>query len=130
MPTDDQEEPTPIPQIPTYEEPTHGLTGLLLGQLFAVERRLGKRIDESTDQLTGRWRDHGIEHTTLSAEIDRIATALENHLHQEEREKLIFDARVGPFKRLGLLVVREWRTVLIVGLVAADGVARVLGIGT
>lgn len=123
-----EDTPTPPEQPPivvTTGDPVT-IINVLLTQLGASERRIVKKIDDNADSAMRRWRSHDNEHEDLAKAVSDLARRFDIHLEAEERDQLIYDARVAPVKRLGLLLAREWRTILVAGLVVANFLNRAL----
>lgn len=104
------------------------IVNLVLVQMGELERRLGAKIDSNAASAMRRWEHHDQEHRTLSEAVGELKRQFDAHLQAERDEDLVMEARLGPVKRAGAWLVREWRTVAIAGLVVVDVVSQAVGI--
>lgn len=111
---------------------THGdqitLLSLVLAELGKVESRIAAKIDESAAFSAGKWRAHDVEHEELALVLKEVSVRLDAHLREEERQRIVFDAQMGPIKRLIKWTAHEWRTVGLAVLLLADLVGQVTGL--
>lgn len=101
---------------------TMSVLTLLLQQLGDAERRITKKIDDNAHAAAGRWKSHEEEHGELEASIRAIGERVTVLERDDERDQIIWDARVGPFKRGMALAAREWRTILTLGTIILTGI--------
>lgn len=94
---------------------TMSVLTLLLQQLGDAERRITKKIDDNAAASSGHWKSHGEAHEELEGSIRAIGERVTVLERDDERDKLIWDTRVGPFKRIGAFLAKEWRTLLFAG---------------
>ena len=105
------------------------LMGHITGLLTAMEGRIMDRLTENASGATIRWSAHETKHAEELADntkriVDRfvkLETALDSHivvlnahLKKEELEDITVQARVQPVKTLGMFLVANWRTLVIV----------------
>lgn len=100
---------------------------LVLQQMTLLESRLGGKIDRMEASATGRWTNHEVEHASIDKALKAFGHRLDDHLKDEEREQLIFDARMGPLRRMAAWSQREWRTLVIILLLIIDGIGQLDG---
>jgi hypothetical protein len=98
---------------------------LVLQQMTLLEARLIKRLDDNAKALSGKWDHHEAEHADLINRLSKHETLLLEHLREEEDQQLQFDARVKPVMSLAAIIKREWRTIVIIGLLLLDGAEQV-----
>jgi len=99
---------------------------IVLGQMTLLEQRLMQKMDENAGAARDRWRSHDEQHDEWEKALKSIGHRLDDHLRKEEQEDLIFDARLGPMKRAGAWLTREWRTAAIIFLLLADFATQVI----
>jgi hypothetical protein len=102
------------------------IVSVVLQQLTLLESRIGRKIDDNAAASLGRWKTHDDEHDQLSKAILAIGERLDAHLKAEEREELIFNARIQPVKSTVQLVRREWRTIVIIAMGATTVATQLL----
>lgn len=97
---------------------------VMLTQLAAMEKRLMDRIAESESVRRERWRIHDSQHVEWERALEAIKERVDRHLADEEREDLVYQARLGPAKTALRWMSREWRTIAIVVLIIFNFVAQ------
>lgn len=102
------------------------IVGILLQQMESMKGDILSKIDENAKAAVRRWQSHEDEHHNLEQGLKELRQQFDEHMRKERDADLIFDARVAPLKRVGLLVAREWRTIALGGLIIANFVDRAL----
>lgn len=97
---------------------------VMLTQLAAMEKRLMDRIAESESVRRERWKVHDNQHVEWERALEAIKERVDRHLADEEREDLVYQARLGPAKTALCWMGREWRTIAIVVLIIFNFVAQ------
>jgi hypothetical protein len=96
------------------------VVGIVLTQMNLLEARLGTKIDSVIGMTTERWRIHEDEHKAFGAALGDVVKRLDSHLHEEEVDDLVYNARMGVVKRAWAVAAREWRTITILGFLILD----------
>jgi hypothetical protein len=103
-----------------------GLLGVVLSQMDLLEKRIGARIDASSESGRGRWEKHEREHREQADAIELLMRRLDTHLEAEAREALVLQARLGPIRSGASWIYREWRTLLLLAVVLVDILGHLL----
>lgn len=106
------------------------MTALFTQLLQNTENRIVATITDGASQAKTRWEAHESEHRRLHDRVERVEKVLERHLDEERDEDLIMEARLGPVRKAGGLIVREWRTMAIIGLIVLSFLERTFGFAT
>jgi hypothetical protein len=101
------------------------VVSVVLQQMTLLEARLVRKLDDNAKASLGRWQTHDEEHEEMGAAIRAISAKLDAHLDAEAREELVFNARIQPVKGAFAMLRREWRTIVIVGMVGLDMVGQI-----
>jgi hypothetical protein len=104
------------------------IVSMLLTQLTVMEQRLLTQMSVNAEAAKTRWKSHDEQHDEWEKALKAIGHRLDDHLAKAREDALVMDARYGPIRRIGLWVVREWRTLVIVGLLLLDGMTQVSSI--
>lgn len=102
------------------------LLTIFLAQLGEVEKRITGRLDEFAAGGRQYRSLHEQEHSRLQSQVDELDGRVHQLEYRNEREDLVFNARLGPVKKAGGLIVREWRVIVLAVLVAIDLLGRVI----
>lgn len=120
------------------------LVHLFNNMLSGVEGRLVAKLDENERRAQLQWSAHGKEtdvvvtsfnthYADLAQRVDSIEKRVNIHLDKERDETLVLNARVAPIKSVVLLVVKNWKTILLVILallalfdISADTIRKIL----
>ncbi len=115
------EQGVPVSQA---DQPAHGPSGtdsiailqIVLTQMTVMEHRITQRMDAQAEATKNRWQTHDEQHENWERALKALGHRLDDHLKKEEREELIFDARVDPLRRGAYWLYANWKSLTIIVL--------------
>ena len=98
--------------------------------ISSMEARITARINENAAASKERWSSWEADFRQYRDANDRRVALLEDRVGTiekvQEREKIVWDARLGPLRSLLVVLSRSWRTILVVAfaILGALGLAN------